>query len=132
MLKRLFSVELGRFFFFFFFRKIKLKFPGRQEGKKPAIPWLNVLRTVQGYSYNLCRTIWNIQQRLTRSLLEVYRRRKRRASSFMEPRITRDYQVDIIAYVLPGDLNNTKPPVTIVSFLKIYLRRKFYSTNNAW
>lgn len=37
-------------------------------------------------------------------------------------RITRDYQVDIIAYVLPGDLNNTKPPVTIVSFLKIYLR----------
>lgn len=30
--------------------------------------------------------------------------------------------MDIIAYVLPGDLNNTKPPVTIVSFLKIYLR----------
>lgn len=33
--------------------------------------------------------------------------------------------MDIIAYVLPGDLNNTKPPVTIVSFLKIYLAGTF-------
>lgn len=40
----------------------------------------------------------------------------------MEPRITRDYQVDIIAYVLPGDLSNAKPPVTIGTreLFKIY------------